>query len=52
MSGPIVSDGEYTEGPEELTLETSPPDYPNDLVPAPEAIEYESDTSNEEVLDM
>jgi hypothetical protein len=50
-SGPIISDEEDSESPEELTLETSPPDHPNDLDPAPETIEYESDTSNDELLD-
>jgi len=50
-SGPIVSDKEDLESPEELTLETSPPDHPNDLDPAPETIEYESDMSNDELLD-
>jgi hypothetical protein len=46
-SGPIVSDEEDPESPEELTSETSPPDHPNDFDPMPKAFEYESDTSNE-----
>ena len=46
-SGPIVSDEEDMESPEELTSETSPPDHTDDFDPMLKAIEYESDTSNE-----
>jgi hypothetical protein len=50
-SGLIVSDEEDLENPEQLTLETSPPDHPNDLDPMPETIGYGSDTSNDKLLD-
>ena len=46
-SGPIVSDEEDLESPEELTSETSPPNHPDDFDLMPKTIEYESDTSNE-----
>ncbi|KIM76311.1 hypothetical protein PILCRDRAFT_12905 [Piloderma croceum F 1598] len=46
-SGPIVSDEEDLESPEELTSETSPPNHPDDFDPMLKTIEYESDTSNE-----
>jgi hypothetical protein len=46
-SGPIISDEEDLESPEELTSETSPPDHTDDFDPMPKTIEYESDTSNE-----